>query len=52
MTGVAEAEVEADGGGDPAAAILVRPDGHVAWAGGDLGELREAVARWFGEEPA
>lgn len=31
------------------AAVLVRPDGHVAWVGGgsDAG-LREALARWFG----
>ncbi|MEK8141872.1 FAD-dependent monooxygenase [Streptomyces sp. M10(2022)] len=29
-------------------AVLVRPDGHVAWAGtGDAG-LREALERWFG----
>jgi 2-polyprenyl-6-methoxyphenol hydroxylase-like FAD-dependent oxidoreductase len=36
----------------PAAdAVLVRPDGHVAWAGEDVGGLREAVRRWFGEAP-
>jgi 2-polyprenyl-6-methoxyphenol hydroxylase-like FAD-dependent oxidoreductase len=31
--------------------MLVRPDGHVAWAaggGGDHAGLREALARWFG----
>ncbi|GAA0347263.1 FAD-dependent monooxygenase [Actinoallomurus spadix] len=32
----------------PAAAMLVRPDGYVAWAGEDVGGLREACARWFG----
>jgi 2-polyprenyl-6-methoxyphenol hydroxylase-like FAD-dependent oxidoreductase len=36
----------------PADALLVRPDGHVAWAGEDVGGLREAVRRWFGEAPA
>src|SRR5699024_9812338 len=45
-------------GADPegATALLVRPDGHVAWAGdhapvsaGDLAELRAAACRWFGE---
>ncbi len=30
------------------AAILVRPDGHVAWAGESADGLREAAARWFG----
>jgi 2-polyprenyl-6-methoxyphenol hydroxylase-like FAD-dependent oxidoreductase len=37
---------------DAADAVLVRPDGHVAWAGEDVGGLREAVRRWFGEAPA
>jgi 3-(3-hydroxy-phenyl)propionate hydroxylase len=34
-------------------AVLVRPDGHVAWVGapGDAG-LTEALARWFGEPVA
>ena len=32
--------------------ILVRPDGHVAWAGEDVGGLREAVERWFGSAVA
>lgn len=43
------------GGGrvDPPAAVLVRPDGHVAWAG-DLGDpkLDEAIDTWCGEPPA
>ncbi|MEV6909227.1 rifampin monooxygenase [Amycolatopsis sp. NPDC051071] len=30
-------------------AILLRPDGHVAWAGEDQQELDEALRRWFGE---
>jgi 2-polyprenyl-6-methoxyphenol hydroxylase-like FAD-dependent oxidoreductase len=38
-------------GAAPADAILIRPDGHVAWAGGDVSGLREAVARWFGAAP-
>jgi hypothetical protein len=34
---------------DPPAAVLIRPDGHVAWAG-DLGddELPRALVTWFG----
>jgi 2-polyprenyl-6-methoxyphenol hydroxylase-like FAD-dependent oxidoreductase len=36
---------------DPLTALLVRPDGHVAWAseqGDDVGGLDEALARWLG----
>ncbi|MDN3352847.1 FAD-dependent monooxygenase [Actinomadura sp. DC4] len=29
--------------------LLLRPDGHVAWAGEDVGELRNALRGWFGE---
>ncbi|REE99529.1 FAD-dependent monooxygenase [Thermomonospora umbrina] len=32
---------------EPTDALLVRPDGYVAWAGGDVASLRRAVARWF-----
>ncbi|HEX5859949.1 MAG TPA: rifampin monooxygenase [Microbacterium sp.] len=32
----------------PAAAVLLRPDGHVAWSSGDPSELRGALSRWFG----
>lgn len=39
-------------GGELADALLVRPDGHVAWAGEDVGGLREAVRRWFGDARA
>ncbi|MGW7243613.1 SDR family oxidoreductase [Streptomyces sp. NPDC054804] len=28
-------------------AVLVRPDGYVAWAGGSADGLREALGRWF-----
>jgi hypothetical protein len=30
-------------------AILLRPDGHVAWASGDNDGLATAMVRWFGE---
>ncbi|WP_308190809.1 FAD-dependent monooxygenase [Streptomyces sp. HPF1205] len=30
------------------AALLVRPDGHVAWAGQDPGDALAALRRWFG----
>jgi hypothetical protein len=34
---------------DPAVtAMLVRPDGYVAWSNGG-GDLRTALKRWFGE---
>ncbi|SDK09581.1 2-polyprenyl-6-methoxyphenol hydroxylase [Actinopolyspora mzabensis] len=29
-------------------AVLLRPDGHVAWAGDDQGELLEQLPKWFG----
>lgn len=31
-----------------AAAVLLRPDGHVAWAGDDQHSLDAALSRWFG----
>ncbi len=34
---------------DAGRAMLVRPDGHVAWRGGDPEGLRAALVRWFGE---
>lgn len=35
------------------AAVLVRPDGHVAWAGGSPDGLQAALTRWFvPDEPA
>ncbi|WP_214406058.1 FAD-dependent monooxygenase [Pseudonocardia lacus] len=33
----------------PAGGVLVRPDGHVAWAGDDPDALEGALRRWFGE---
>ncbi|MFI7323132.1 FAD-dependent monooxygenase [Streptomyces rubiginosohelvolus] len=35
-----------------AGAVLVRPDGYVAWAGSDEAGLRSALGRWFGEPAA
>ncbi|MBT2386311.1 SDR family oxidoreductase [Streptomyces sp. ISL-11] len=39
----------------PAGALLVRPDGHIAWAGGqdttDTAGLSTALTRWFGTPP-
>ncbi|MDT4991009.1 MAG: rifampicin monooxygenase, partial [Actinoplanes sp.] len=29
-------------------AVLLRPDGHVAWAGEDQHTLEVALAKWFG----
>ena len=29
-------------------AVLLRPDGHVAWVGDDQQDLRTALRRWFG----
>jgi rifampicin monooxygenase len=29
-------------------AVLLRPDGHVAWAGEDQGELLDRLPKWFG----
>ena len=34
----------------PAPALLIRPDGYVAWAGADPAGLTGALARWFGPE--
>jgi hypothetical protein len=37
----------------PPSAVLVRPDGHVAWVGdGTASGLEEALALWFGPSPA
>ncbi|MEU2109583.1 rifampin monooxygenase [Streptomyces sp. NPDC019507] len=38
-----------DAGGDPdVPAVLLRPDGHVAWVGEDQQELLVRLGRWFG----
>ncbi|MFJ6855963.1 FAD-dependent monooxygenase [Streptomyces sp. NPDC091271] len=44
VTGIPR-EADAFGG---AAALLVRPDGYVAWAGADTAGLATAMRRWFG----
>lgn len=33
-------------------AVLLRPDGHVAWVGDDQQDLRRALVRWFGGRDA
>lgn len=33
---------------DPVESVLLRPDGHVAWAGPGGGDLTAALTRWFG----
>ncbi|MCO1574731.1 rifampin monooxygenase [Crossiella sp. SN42] len=33
-----------------APAVLLRPDGHVAWAGADQSELIEQLPKWFGAD--
>ncbi|WP_424187238.1 FAD-dependent monooxygenase [Actinokineospora sp. G85] len=45
-TPASAAAAEVIGGG---AAVLVRPDGHVAWAGSDPDGLAAALTAWFGE---
>ena len=32
----------------PADALLIRPDGHLAWVAGEAEALREALTTWFG----
>jgi hypothetical protein len=34
--------------GAPADALLIRPDGYVAWAGSSISELDRSLRRWFG----
>ncbi|GAB3126262.1 rifampin monooxygenase [Streptomyces calidiresistens] len=42
-----------DVGGEPdVPAVLLRPDGHVAWVGGDQRELLDRLPRWFGAPTA
>lgn len=38
--------------GVEAPAVLLRPDGHVAWTGDDQAGLAEALRRWFGRPAA
>ncbi|WP_329537910.1 FAD-dependent monooxygenase (plasmid) [Streptomyces sp. NBC_01450] len=40
----------AGGAFDKIAALLVRPDGYIAWAGDDLAGLTTALERWFGAQ--
>jgi hypothetical protein len=40
-----------DGGAQlDAPAVLLRPDGHVAWTGTDQPDLHTHLAGWFGRE--
>ncbi|MCV7068287.1 FAD-dependent monooxygenase [Mycolicibacterium farcinogenes] len=48
-------DVTLSSAGGPAAALLIRPDGYVAWAADEFAEsdparLRAALERWFGPE--
>lgn len=46
-------ELPALGAVAPPTAVLIRPDGHVAWVGeGTDAGLREALAAWFGPPAA
>jgi 2-polyprenyl-6-methoxyphenol hydroxylase-like FAD-dependent oxidoreductase len=40
--------ITATSGDAPAPALLIRPDGYVAWSGSDPGALKAALTRWFG----
>jgi bifunctional oxygenase/reductase len=42
----------ADGGPEDTDALLVRPDGYVAWAGTSAAEAVTALRRWFGDRVA
>ncbi|HWO60607.1 MAG TPA: FAD-dependent monooxygenase [Umezawaea sp.] len=42
------ARVAARTAAPPAPALLIRPDGYVAWAGAGAEDLRAALGRWFG----
>lgn len=42
------AKVDGSGPLSEVAAVLVRPDGHIAWLDGDVAGLRAALRRWFG----
>jgi bifunctional hydroxylase/dehydrase len=39
-------------GGAPADALLIRPDGYVAWAGASAPGLERSLRRWFGSPAA
>jgi hypothetical protein len=42
-------ELPVIGAVDPPSAVLIRPDGHVAWVGtGTEVGLRDALTKWFG----
>lgn len=41
--------VDDDGDASDVPAMLLRPDGHVAWVGEDAAGLEAALRRWFGE---
>jgi 2-polyprenyl-6-methoxyphenol hydroxylase-like FAD-dependent oxidoreductase len=45
---VDDSEELGDTGALDVPAMLLRPDGYVAWAGDDQNELRDALPRWFG----
>ncbi|MFI5842031.1 rifampin monooxygenase [Catenuloplanes sp. NPDC051500] len=44
----AQVDRVADAPADIGEAVLLRPDGHIAWIGADQAELETALSRWFG----
>lgn len=49
MMNAAHVQPVVDASGDlDVPALLLRPDGHVAWVGADQHDLHNQIPRWFG----